>query len=211
MKPRSCLAAFVAALVVFVWQSVSHMFIPWFHKSLNSFADQNATREFLLENAKVNGELTDGMYLLPNVDIFQEDKDKIKSEQEAAQKQMAEGVSVFAAVVTQGRGGFAESLVKQFIINLAGALLVAFMLSKLSHDGMGCRVGVTVFFALFAIVTAVLPNWTWWAYSGTYTGFLIFDHLVGWTMAGFVLGKMMPKNQPEPEAEEPVPTGAEAD
>ena len=79
------------------------------------------------------------------------------------------------------------------------------------RGGMGCRVGVTVFFALFAIVTAVLPNWTWWAYSGTYTGFLIFDHLVGWTMTGFVLGKMMPKNHPEPEAEEPVPAGAEAD
>lgn len=195
MKPRSYLAAFVAALVVFVWQSITHMFIPWFHNSLNAFADQNATTQMILEQARVDGELKDGMYMLPNVNPHDSTKTKeqITTEQKAAQKQMAEGVSVFAAVVTQGRSGMGAGLGKQFGINFVGALLVAFMLSKLSHDGMGCRVGVTVFFALFAIVTAVLPNWAWWAYSTSYTWFLIFDHLVGWTMAGFVLGKMLPK------------------
>ena len=200
MKPRSYLAAFVAALVVFVWQSISHMFIPWFHNSLNSFADQNATANFILEQAKVDGELKDGMYMLPHVDMANPNQEEVKTLQAAAQKQMSEGVSIFAAVVTQGRGGMGEGLGKQFVINFIGALLIAFMLSKLSHDGMGCRMGVTVFFALFAIVTAVLPNWAWWAYSGTYTGFLIFDHLVGWTLAGYVLAKMLPKNEASEEA-----------
>ena len=51
------------------------------------------------------------------------------------------------------------------------------------------------------IFTAILTNWSWWGFSNTYTGFLIFDHLVGWTLAGFVLAKItLP--QPEPDEED---------
>ena len=57
--------------------------------------------------------------------------------------------------------------------------------------------GVTVFFSLFA--TAILPSWSWWAFSNSFTGFVVFDHLVGWTLAGFVLAKLVPKND-EPES-----------
>jgi hypothetical protein len=67
-------------------------------------------------------------------------------------------------------------------------------------------VGVTVFFALFAIVTAILPNWSWWAFSNSFTGFVVFDHLVGWTLAGFVLVKLVPKNdeaEPATDASRP--------
>jgi len=195
MNSRSTLAALAAAVVLFIWQSVSHMFIPWFHNSLNGFENEQAMEEAILANARVDGELKDGMYMLPNVNIHDKSRDKkdIVADQEAAQKQMAEGVSIFAAVVTQGRSGMGESLIKQFLFNFIGTLLVTFLLTKLSHDGMGCRMGVTVFFSLFAIVTAVLPNWAWWAYSGTHTGFLIFDHLIGWILAGYVLAKLVPK------------------
>ena len=58
---------------------------------------------------------------------------------------------------------------------------------------------MAVFFALFAIATSILLNWSWWGFSNTFTGFLIFDHLVGWTLAGFVLAKLVPKND-EPES-----------
>ena len=203
MNPRSFGAALAAAVVLFIWQSVSHIFIPWFHNSLNSFEDEQAIEAAILANAKVDGELTDGIYTLPNVNPhgdFQS-KEELQSATKVAQQQMAEGVSIFAAVVTQGRGGMREGLAKQFVFNLLGALLVTFLLTKLSHDGMGCRMGVTVFFSLFAIVTAVLPNWAWWAFSVSHTGFLIFDHLIGWILAGYVLAKMVPKNEsPEEEA-----------
>ena len=33
----------------------------------------------------------------------------------------------------------------------------------------------------------VAGNWSWWAFSNSFTGFVVFDHLVGWTLAGFVL------------------------
>ena len=207
-NPRTLLAALAAAVVIFIWQSISHMLLPWQHNALNGFENEAAMEAAILEQAKSNGELKDGMYMLPNVNPHDKSKTKeqIRTEQEAAMKQWTEGVSIFAAVSTQGRSGFGENLVKQFLFNLAGALLITFLLTKLSHDGMGCRMGVTVFFSLFAIVTTILPNWAWWAFSGSFTGFLIFDHLVGWILGGFVLAKLVPKNEvtdaPEAVAEE---------
>ncbi len=58
MKCRSFLAALAAAIVVFVWQSVSHMALPWFHDSLNKFTDEAAVVEVIKDNAPV-----DGMYI----------------------------------------------------------------------------------------------------------------------------------------------------
>ena len=150
MNSRSFLAALAAAFVVFVWQSISHMALPWFHDSLNKFENEAAMVEAFKANAKV-----DGIYHLPQADM------KDEAATEAAMKQMETGVSVFVAVRLNGRGGMAQSLVHQFIYNLLGALFVTFLLTKLSHSGTGCRVGVTVFFALFAIATAILPNWSW--------------------------------------------------
>ena len=187
MNSRSFLAALAAAFVVFVWQGISHMALPWFHDSLNKFENEAAMVEAFKANSKV-----DGIYHLPQADM----KD------EAAMKQMETGVSVFVAVKLNGRGGMAQSLVHQFIYNLLGALFVTFLLTKLSHSGTGCRVGVTVFFSLFAIVTAILPNWSWWAFSNSFTGFMVFDHLVGWTLAGFVLAKLVPKNDEDETGEE---------
>jgi len=188
MNSRSFLAALAAAFVIFVWQGISHMALPWFHDSLNKFENEAAMVKAIKANAK-----TDGMYHLPHPDMND------KAAMETAMKQSESGVSVFLAVRLNGRSGMAESMVHQFIYNLLGALFVTFLLTKLSHSGTGCRVGVTVFFSLFAIVTAILPNWSWWAFSNTFTGFLVFDHLVGWTLAGFVLAKLVPKND-EPES-----------
>ena len=183
MNSRSFLAALAAAFVIFVWQIISHMALPWFHDSLNKFENEAVMVEAFKDNAK-----TDGMYHLPHADMND------KAAMETAMKQSESGVSKFLAVRLNGRSGMAESMVHQFIFNLLGALFVTFLLTKLSHSGTGCRVGVTVFFSLFAIVTAILPNWSWWAFSNTFTGFVVFDHLVGWTLAGFVLAKLVPKN-----------------
>lgn len=211
MKPRSYLAAFVAALVLFIWQGITHMAIPSFHAMLYQFADQNETERVIAENSVKDGQPADGIYVLPNMDMKEKDKAKKKAAQEAVQKQYAEGVSVFAVVNLNGKKTMTECLIYQFIFNFIAALLIAFMLSKLSHDGMGCRMGVTVFFALFAFVTAILPNWAWWGYPGMFIGYLAFDLIVGWILAGYVLAKMLPKiespeegNGDELPAEEPA-------
>lgn len=200
MNARSFLAALAAAVVVFIWQSISHMALSWSHDSIRPFKDAAAVEQAITANAPA-----DGIYMTPHAPMG--DKEAMT----AAHKQAVEGISVFAIVSLDGKRSFGECLVWQFGFNLLGALFVTFLLSKLSHDGMGCRVGVTVFFSLFAVATAVLPNWAWWAFSNSYTGFVIFDHVVGWTLAGFVLAKLVPKNETSDEDAADSPEPVEAD
>ena len=183
MNTRSFLAALAAAVVVFIWQSFSHMALSWSHNSISPFKNSKAIEQTITNNVSA-----DGIYMLPHAPMGDEEA------MTAAHKQAVEGVSVFAIVTLNGKKSFPQCLALQFGFNLLGALLITFLLTKLSHDGMGCRVGVTVFFSLFTVTTAILPYWAWWAFSNSYTGFVIFVHVVGWTLAGFVLAKLVPKN-----------------
>ena len=184
MCKKILLGALLGGLTVFLWQAISHVPLPWFHTSLNQFENPEEVEKVLAANAK-----QDGMYLLPNPGM-----DASTEEMAQGETQMTEGFSVFGSINQKGRLGYGKALAFQFLYNVLGAALITFILCQFKEGGYGCRIGVAVFFALFAIFTAILPNWSWWGFSNTFTGFLIFDHLVGWTLAGFVLAKItMPK------------------
>ncbi len=183
-NPRTLLAALVAAVVLFLWQSFAHMALPWSHSAMGPFEDAATIERTLKDNV-----LADGIYMLPHAAPGHQEA------WEAAHRQATEGFSVLAIVTLSGKKSFGECLAWQFLFNLIGALLVTFLLTKLSHDGMGCRMGVTVFFSLFTAATAILPNWAWFAYPNSYTSFAVFTHVIGWTLAGLVLAKMIPKNE----------------
>jgi hypothetical protein len=55
MNSRSFLAALAAAFVIFVWQSISHMALPWFHDSHNKFKNEAEMVEAFKVNAKADG------------------------------------------------------------------------------------------------------------------------------------------------------------
>ena len=76
--------------------------------------------------------------------------------------------------------------------NFLGAFFIAFLLVKLNLKGTSYKVDPTVFFVLFTIVIGILPNWTWWGFGNSYIAVNIADTLIGWTLAGFVLAKLLP-------------------
>ena len=150
MKPRILQAALAAAVVVFLWQSVSHMALPWHRTTLSKFKDAGAVQKVMEENAD-----KPGMYMVPWSDHHDDEAMK------KAMEQMEKGFSMFAAVRPNGSNSFGESFVQQFVWNFLGAFFIAFLLVKLNLKGTTCTVGTTVFFVLFTIVVGILPNWTW--------------------------------------------------
>ncbi len=198
MKPRTLLAALAAAMVVFIWQSVSHMALPWHHTTFSEFKDATVVQKVMEENAD-----KPGMYMVPWSDHHNEEAMK------KAMEQMEKGFSMFAAVRPNGSNSFGESFVQQFVWNFLGAFFIAFLLVKLNLKGTTCKVGTTVFFALFTVVVGILPNWTWWGFGNSFIAVNIADTLIGWTLAGFVLAKLLPyveetanESAPEPASED---------
>ena len=41
-------------------------------------------------------------------------------------------------------------------------------------------------------MTGILPNWSWWGFGNGFIAVNIADTLIGWTLAGFVLAKLLP-------------------
>ena len=198
MKPRILLAALAAAVVVFIWQTISHMALPWHQAAFSQFKDAAAVQKVLEDNAD-----GPGMYMVPWADHHDEEAMK------QAMEQWDTGFSMFASVRPNGSNSFGESFVQQFVWNFLGAFFIAFLLVKLNLKGTTCKVGTTVFFALFTVVVGILPNWTWWGFGNSFIAVNIADTLIGWTLAGFVLAKLLPyveetanESTPEPASED---------
>lgn len=181
MKPRTLLAALAAAVVVFLWQSVSHMVLPWHQATFSEFKDAAAVQNVMEQNAD-----SPGMYIVPWADP--NDKEAMKK----AMEQIEKGFSIFASVRPNGSNSMGASLGQQFLWNFLGAFFLAFLLTKLNLKDTACKVGTTVFFALFTVVTGILPNWSWWGFGNGFIAVNIADTLIGWTLAGFVLAKLLP-------------------
>ena len=181
MKPRTFLAALTAAVVVFLWQSVSHIALPWHQSTFSEFKDISAVQNVIEQNAD-----GPGMYVVPWADPG--DKEAMKK----AMEQKDKGFSMFASVRPNGSNAMGVSLGQQFLWNLIGAFFVAFLLTKLNLKDTSCKVGTTVFFALFTVVTGILPNWSWWGFGNSFIAVNIADTLISWSLAGFVLAKLLP-------------------
>ena len=54
------------------------------------------------------------------------------------------------------------------------------------------KIAIVESVALIAVLTCMLPNWVWWRFSNRYTAVNILDTLVGFGLAGVVLGLVTP-------------------
>ena len=169
------------------------MALPWHQAAFSQFKDADAVHKVLEDNADGSG-----IYMVPWADHHDEEAMK------KAMEQTEKDFSMFAAVRPNGSNSLGVSLVQQFLWNFFGAFFIAFLLGKLNLKGTSCKVGTTVFFVLFTIVIGILPNWTWWDFGNSFIAVNIADTLIGWTLAGFVLAKLLPyvdeanESAPEP-------------
>ena len=103
MKPRTLLAALAAAMVVFIWQTISHMALPWHQAAFSQFKDADAVQKVLEDNAD-----GPGIYMVPWAD--HQDEEAMKQ----AMEQWDTGFSMFASVRPNGSNSFGVNLGQQF-------------------------------------------------------------------------------------------------
>jgi len=82
-------------------------------------------------------------------------------------------------------------LVVQFITQLVNAFLLSIVLTQTKVRSYGGRVLFIFTLALLAGVAGHVPNWNWFNFSTSYTALEISDLLVGWTLAGLVIAKII--------------------
>lgn len=180
MLVKSTLAG---GVILFVWQFISWGVIPWRSSLLHSFREQGSAAASIASNA-----VESGMYVLPMAHDMSGASEQSKGETERLAR---EGPIVFAAVRLSGVRPFGFGLTVQFLTQIVNALLLSIILLKANVNSYGSRIVFIITLALLAGIAGHIPNWNWFNFSTSYTVLEITDLLVGWSLAGLVMAKLL--------------------
>jgi hypothetical protein len=177
-KSRCCgkiiKGAILGGLVMFAWFSLSWMVLPWHHHGIMPFKDEAAVAATLEANAPESG-----IYVVPHTDMN-------KAEQATARPFAF--VSVFAPGVDM-KAAMPATMLKGLALYVVLAGLLSCLLAK--SGGPCCPVGLSFKTGLLAGLAAFLPLWIWWHFPCTFVAIGILDYLVAFTLAGFVVSKLI--------------------
>jgi hypothetical protein len=164
----------LGGLAMFVWGAISWMALPFRESVLSPFGDEKAMTSMVISNAPRSG-----MYLLPG------------HANEAAKEQLFKGPAVFAAVRTGPLASMPILMGTQVLIMMAAAFLGSLLLMQTRPMSYGSRVLFLVGVAGVVAIAGHLPDWNWWSFSTSYTLLECMDLMVGWTLAGLVMAKVV--------------------
>jgi len=190
---RHLLAAFVGAIVVFMWG-----FTAWAAADIWSFAFAKTTDEVAVHDTIRTQFPQDGAYFIPRMPKPSECDQSTpegKAQWDAFEKRLKDGPT---ALVLVRRDGLApievKELVRGFGIEFGASLLFACILSAVA-GGFVRRV------FLGFTVAAFMATATWgvsWNFFHLPNGFALaewFDTVIGWTLCAAVLAFILPKSK----------------
>jgi hypothetical protein len=172
------IGALLGGVILFFWQFAVHMALGVYDDAFVKLKDPAAVEKVLKENLTGSG-----MIVIP----LPEPGD---SEAEAMEK-LTTGFSLFGAVNLDGRHGFGAMLGVQFAVNVLASALLMFVLLAANPSTLGSRLALVLCFAVFAVLTELIPSWNWWGNSLDYLGRQIGEQIVGWALVGLALAKVM--------------------
>jgi hypothetical protein len=187
MMKSLALGAVLGGVVAFIWSAASWMVMPWHNSTMNSFTNEDAVAQVLLENAP-----TSGMYWLPglppNYDTMPAEQKKAADA--AMQEKMKTSPFLYGVVLRRWQENMARSMTYGLLFDILAALLISMLVLKTSGMSYAGRVMFIVTVALAVGVIAVLPNWVWWHFPTRWTLVTMADLVVGWLLAGLVIAKV---------------------
>jgi hypothetical protein len=177
---RIAIAALFGAIVIFLWQFVSHMLLPIGEMGFRAPQNESAVLQ-----AASSGLPDSGMYLLPYLSPEKmNDAAAMQDWTERARK----NPSLFVVVSPPNTitANMTPELIGQFIIDLLGALLVAFLLAATTWS-FGMRVLGALAFGVFGWLLDIVPMWNWYKFPADFMVGNLLDQGIGWLLAGIVI------------------------
>lgn len=185
MKFLTCAVA--GGLIVFVWGMISWMLLPWHEKTLNGLLNESQVAGALATSAPQKG-----VYILPcgrpkDRNLTDDEQRQIMAR---AQQQMVHGPFAIIVMSPMGTGSMPLLMARGLAIQIAGAVLLTYLLTLAKLERFTSRIVFASVFSLAAGVITSLPAWNWWGFPAGYTILEMMDLVVGWSLAGLVLAKM---------------------
>lgn len=181
------LGSLLGGIVAFCWSAISWTVLTWHNPTMNSFTNEDAVAQVLMENAP-----TGGMYWLPGIPPgYEKLTGDAKKAADDAMMQRSKTMPYFYGVF-QPRAN--DDMVRQMggslLFDILAALLITGLLMRTAGMSYLGRVMFIVTVALAVGLIAVVPNWVWWHYGTGWTIVGMADILIGWFLAGLVIAKV---------------------
>ena len=187
MCKKVIIGALLGGVVLLLWQFAVRELLGIYDDAFVKLKDPAAVEAVLKENLPEENITGSGMIVIPHPEPGDTD-DEAK-----AMEKLTTGFSLFGAVNRDGRHGFGAMLGVQFAVNVLASALLMFVLLAANTPTLGSRLALVLCFAVFAVLTELIPNWNWGGSSLAYIGRQIGEQIVGWALVGLVLAKVMDK------------------
>lgn len=186
------IGALVAAVVVFVYQAMSWMVLPFHANTLKYTPQQDAILAALTSNLQ-----EDGVYAVPNLP-----PGSTQEQYSEFDKSMIGKPSAIVHFDARYEGMMTSQFVWGFIIDFVAAFIVGYVMwtARTTLAGFGARVLLAFAFALFTVFQSSFMMANWWQTPWHYLSGEIIDHLLGWLIAGVWLAWWMGRSSPAPSA-----------
>ncbi len=181
---RLLVAAILAGIVMFIWGALSHMVFGIADAGVRPMPNETAVSAAMKTNLSESG-----FYVMPGVDM----KTATEAEQAAWDSKYKEGPTAIVIYNSTGDDAFS---VKRFGVelgsNIAAALVVGMILS-LAVVGFSRGVTIATLVGLAGWLSINVSYWNWYRFPTNFVTAELIDQIVGWLLAGFVLGYILKK------------------
>ena len=169
----------LAAVVIFVWSSISWMLIGWHMVDIKNLPDESVVQQ-------MDATITEpGIYIYPGYPT-----DESEAGMEAWTNKHLAGPLMFMVYEPNGSDPMpAGMFIKGFLLNFITAFFAAVLLfmTLAQNPSFWRRVTFVVMLAVFAGFMFPFSEWNWWSYPLGYTLVNVADGILTWFFAGMVL------------------------
>ena len=169
----------LAAVVIFVWSSISWMVIGWHMIDIFNLPDESVVQQ-------MDATITEpGIYIYPGYPT-----DESEAGMEAWTNKHLAGPLMFMVYEPNGSDPMpAGMFIKGFLLNFITAFFASVLLfmTLAQNPSFWRRVTFVVMLAVFAGFMFPFSEWNWWSYPLGYTLVNVADGILTWFFAGMVL------------------------
>ena len=172
---RKILTILVGSFVLFVWNAISWMALPYHGDMLHTIPD--TAIEQVLQNGLPKGS---GIYHYPGLDDPEAEAKVMEGPRIPFMVYLAESTSMYDPV----------TFLKSFTFNILSAFLLLIILSKLADPSLSATLLTSSLCGLLAGFSSDFPQTVWYMFPYEHAIINTIDHIIAFGLAGIVMNKL---------------------
>jgi hypothetical protein len=184
------LAGILGGIVMFIWTSIAHMFLPLGEAGVGEIPNESAVLSAMQSNI---GDQT-GLYIFPGLGVG---KNATRQEKNEAMKQSAAKASTGPSGILMYHPtrpfSFGKLMGIEFGTELLEAILVVFLLAQTRIASFAGRIGFVLVAGILAAIATNVSYWNWYGFPDVYIASYMLIQVIGFFCVGIVAALMLRK------------------